>query len=73
MAKQKLSQPTDGYFVFSFLENNLALSNKVEDPYTLQPKNFLGLEFSLTHVNKVTHPRMFITALLIIAKKVRNI
>ena len=69
MAKWELSQPADGYFLFSVLENNSALSNKGEDPHTLQPKKSLGLEFSLTPVNNMTHWRMFITALLTIAKK----
>lgn len=69
MVKKELSQPADGCFVFSILENNSALFNKGEDSHTLPPKNSLGLEFSLTHVNKMKHPRMFITALLLIAKK----
>ena len=38
MAKWELSQPADGYFLFSTLENNSALSNKGEDPHTLQPR-----------------------------------
>ena len=62
MAKWELSQPADR---FSTLENNSALSNKGEDPYTLQPKNSPGLEFSLTPVNNMTHWRMFITALIV--------
>ena len=40
----------------------MALCNKVEDPFTPIPKNSLGLEFSLTHVNRMTYPRMFLTA-----------
>lgn len=46
MVKKELSQPADGCFVFSILENNSALFNKGEDPHILPPKNSLGLEFS---------------------------
>lgn len=70
MAKWELSQPANGNFVFRILENNLALSNKIEDPHNLHLRIPLGMEFSLTGKQDDTSKN--VKALLIIGKKVRN-